>query len=119
MKEPDSSWPDLLVVDAVLEQRLPDALHDAAVDLSFDDHRIDHRADIVHRDVAQQLHHAGIRIDLDLGDVRAGREREVHRIVERLLFEARLQHLERIVDRIVRHQRDVAEGLACDRCRRR
>src|SRR6185437_15927672 len=39
------------------------------------------------------------------------REREVDRVVERLLLETRLENLERIVDREVRRQRDFAERL--------
>src|SRR5262249_51912687 len=35
------------VVGATLEQRLADALGEAAVDLALDDHRIDDRADVV------------------------------------------------------------------------
>ena len=36
-----------LVIDAALEQRLADALGDAAMDLALDDHRVDDPADIV------------------------------------------------------------------------
>src|SRR5580700_4613443 len=39
----------LVVIDGVLEQRLADALGDAAVDVALDDHRIDHGAEIVDR----------------------------------------------------------------------
>ena len=48
MNEPDTSWP-LAVVDAVLAHRLAEALREAAVDLAFHDHRIDHGADVVDR----------------------------------------------------------------------
>ena len=58
------------------------------------------------------LHDAGLRIDLDLADVRAGGKREVGRIVERGLVESRLELVERIVVRHVRGQRDLAERLA-------
>ena len=53
---------------------------------------------------------AGLRIDLDLADVRAGREGEVGRIVERVLVQARLELVERVVVRHVRGERDLAEG---------
>ncbi len=58
------------------------------------------------------LDDAGLRIDLDLADVRAGREGEVGRVVERRLVEARLELVERVVVRHVRRQRDLAERLA-------
>src|SRR5579884_2730245 len=41
----------LCVVDDALEQRLSQALNDAALDLAFDQHRIDHRAEVVERRV--------------------------------------------------------------------
>ena len=47
MNEPDSSWPLCRIVEAVLEQRLADALRDAAVRLAVDDQRIDRAPDIV------------------------------------------------------------------------
>jgi len=74
----------------VLEQRLADALGDAAVDLALDDHRIDHRAEIVDRRPGSDLGVAGLGIDLDLADMTAGREGEIGRIVERALFQSRL-----------------------------
>jgi len=59
--------------------------------LAFDDHRIDHRADVVHRRVADQLDDAGVRIDLDLGDVGAAWKGEVDGVVIGLLLEPGLQ----------------------------
>ena len=55
----------------MLEQRLADALRDAAVDLAVDDQRIDGAPDIVDGGVADDLDHAGVGIDLDLADVGA------------------------------------------------
>ena len=63
------------------------------MELTLDDHRVDHAADVVDRDVGEKLDNAGARIDLDLGDMRAARIGEVHRIVERLFLEARLEDL--------------------------
>ena len=37
--------------------------------LAVDHHRIDQRAGILQRDIAQDAHAAGLDIDLDLGDV--------------------------------------------------
>ena len=64
-----------VVVDAVLEQRLTDALNDPAMQLTLDDHRIDDAADVVDRNVGQKVDDAGAGIDLDLGDMRAARDR--------------------------------------------
>ena len=102
----------LLVVHAALEQRLADALRQSAVHLAFDDHRIDDVAEVVASGKVDNLHDAGLGIDLDLTDVRTCREREIGRIVECGLVEAGLQLVERIVVRHVCSQRDFAEGLA-------
>ena len=63
----------VLVVDRLLAERLRDALRDAAVHLAVDDHRVDHVADVVDRDVAGEVDGAGLGVDLDDGDVAAGR----------------------------------------------
>ena len=66
-----------VVVDEVLEQHAADALHDAAEDLALDDRRVDHRAAVLRDDVAQDLRHAGVAVDLDdaeVGGVRPRRE---------------------------------------------
>src|SRR5262249_39679999 len=59
------------VVMTALIQRLPDALDDPAMDLAFDDERVDRAPDVVHRGVAHDLHRSQIRIDLDLAHVAA------------------------------------------------
>ena len=59
----------------MLEQRLADALHDAAVHLALQHHRIDDAAEVVDHGVALDRDGAGIGIDLDLDDVAAVRER--------------------------------------------
>ena len=64
-----------LVVAHLLEQRLRRALGDAAVDLALEQHRVEHRAGVVARDVAQVADLAGLGVDLDDGDVAAERER--------------------------------------------
>ena len=71
MNEPDSICPLAGVVEAVLDQRLPDPLRDAAVGLAVDDHRVDGAADVVDGGVAHDRDHAGVGIDLDLADVAA------------------------------------------------
>src|SRR3954470_24576522 len=61
----------VLVENDALHQRLPDALRDAAVDLSFDEERIDDGAEVVDADVALDADDAGLRIYLDLADMAA------------------------------------------------
>src|SRR6185503_7548194 len=63
------------VIDDVLGQDLAGAHRDAAVELAFDDGVVDHRAEIVHCEIRDNLRRAGRRIDLDLGNVAAVRER--------------------------------------------
>ena len=67
----------VLVVDVLLVQRPADALRDAALDLALDVARVDRAADILHRGVAQDRDLAGLRVDLDVADMRAeaGRRR--------------------------------------------
>ena len=67
---------------AVLEWRLTDALRDAAVRPTIDYERIHCAADVVDRDVAQDLDRAQLGIDLDFAEVGAVREA---RVVERLV----------------------------------
>ena len=63
------------VVDGVLGQRLAEPLRHAAVDLARDDGVIQHVAAIADRRIGNDRHRAGRRIDFDLGDVAAVRER--------------------------------------------
>ena len=80
-----------LVVDGLLEQRLRDRLRDPAVHLALDDHRVDDVAAVVDRRVALDRRPCPVvGVDLDLGDVRAEREREVGRVEERRRLEVRL-----------------------------
>ena len=55
--------------------------------------------------------HAGVAVDLDLADVGAGREGEVGRIVERVLVQAGLELVVRVVVRHVGRERHLAEHL--------
>jgi hypothetical protein len=50
---------------------------DAAVDLAVDQQRVDRRAAVVDRDVADDLHLARLRVDVDHARVRAERATEV------------------------------------------
>ena len=59
------------VVADLFHQGLADALRDAAMELACDQHRIDDGAEIVDAGIAHDLHHAGVRIDLDFGDMAA------------------------------------------------
>jgi hypothetical protein len=77
-----------LVVDDLLEQRVTDALRDAAVHLAVGDHRIDDAAGILHRKEFFDFRAAGLDIDLDDGDV-AGIGEGAGRIVVGALAQAR------------------------------
>ena len=65
-----------LVVEAVLEQRAADALHDAAAHLLVDQLRIDDGAAVLHAPVLQQLDEAGVGVDLELARLDAVGEGE-------------------------------------------
>ena len=59
----------VLVDGEVLVERVPDALRDAARDLPLDDVGVDHRAAVLAHDVAEELHLAGVDVDLAGADV--------------------------------------------------
>ena len=67
------------------------------MDLALDDHRIDQPAEIVGRDKIDKAGLSGAGIDLEFADVCARREREIRRIVERALLEARLHSIGQVV----------------------
>ena len=73
-----------LVVDGLLPEGLADALDDAAVDLTFDDQRVDLVAAIVNRRIVDQADLPGGLVDFDDGDVAAEGEGEVHRVIGHL-----------------------------------
>jgi hypothetical protein len=66
--------PSVRIVAGLLHQRLSDALGKAAVHLASGQERVDQGAIVVDRMLAQQRYRPGIRIDLDLGHLRAVRE---------------------------------------------
>ena len=105
----------VVVVDDLFEQRLRDALRDAAVDLALDDHRVDDVAAVVDRDVLLQIDAAGLGVDLDHRDVRAERPDEVGRIEVGDRFEPLLHALGQA--RAVGGEGDLAHRLArCPGC---
>ena len=57
-------------------------------------------AEIVGGDELHDLGVAGLRVDLDLADVAAGREGEVGRVVEGALLQPRLHALRQVVRRV-------------------
>jgi hypothetical protein len=70
------------VVDALLPQRLPDPLRDAAVALAMDQQRVHRPAAIVNRSIPDDLDEAGLRIDLHLAHCGSiGIRRDAHRLV--------------------------------------
>ena len=62
------------LVDALLPERLADALNDPAVDLALEDHWIDRPSYIVDGCVANNVRRSRLGIDLDLADVAAVRK---------------------------------------------
>ncbi len=72
------------------------------MDLALDDHRVDHRADIIDHTVAGDRHGPGIGVSLDFGDMGAVGKGEIPRVVERGFGRAGLQALVRVVMRDVR-----------------
>ena len=59
------------IIGHLFGQGLADALGDTAMDLAFDDDRVDHIADVVDHPVTDDLGHARVRVYLDLADVAA------------------------------------------------
>ena len=59
----------VFVVDHVFQQRLPDALSDAAVRLARDQHRINQHAEVIYGRVADDLDDAGFGVQFDFRDV--------------------------------------------------
>src|SRR5262245_29515322 len=64
----------VLIVDNLLAQYLPYALSNPAVDLPFDQHRIDDAPYIIHDTVTGDLPIAGLRVHLDFADVASVRK---------------------------------------------
>jgi len=100
------------IIGATLQQRLADALGEPAVDLGLDDHRVDDGADVVDAPKPDDLDAAGVRIDLELADMRPVAEGEARRIVDRGLLQAGLDGLERKVVRHVSRLGDRCKGYA-------
>src|SRR5262245_4027816 len=96
----------------MLEQRLAEALGEAAVNLALDDHRIDDGADVVDAPEADDLDAASIGIDLDLADMGAVAEGEARWIVNGGLLQAGLDGLEWKVVRDIGGARDLRERHA-------
>ena len=65
-----------LVILAVLVKHAADPLHDAAADLLVDELRVDYGAAILDAPVFDQLHLAGLDVDLEIGGLHAVGESE-------------------------------------------
>ena len=72
----------LFVVHDFFVERLPNRLHDAAMHLSFDHHRVYHLAAIIYGDVAQEFHVSRLAVYLYDRDVSAEGEGEIRRLEE-------------------------------------
>ena len=59
----------IFVVDAMFEQSLPDALRHATMDLTLDNHWIDHRAKIVDRHKVYHFDNTGFRVHFHFGKI--------------------------------------------------
>src|SRR5262249_48467702 len=68
-------------------QRLADTLNDTAMNLAFDDHRIDLWTAVVDGHVAKQIDASGLAIDFDERDVGSERIDEARGIIETRGFE--------------------------------
>ncbi len=77
--------------------------------MTIDDHRVDHVAAVIDRDVLAHVDCAGIRVDFDHADMRAERPCEVGRVEVAHRFEA-LLHPFRQPGAVAR-ERDLAQGL--------
>ena len=102
----------VFVVDQFLQQRLADALGDAADDLPLDHRRVDDGADVLGGDIAHDLDLAGLRIDVDHDDMRAGGKAAELGIVERRDLEALVELLRDVLGGEVALLRHLAERNA-------
>ena len=81
----------------LLHQRESEALRRAALDLAFDQRRIDRPADVVRADEAEHFHAPELNVDLDLRHMRAGAEHRI-RFALAVLVERRRRRIERLDD---------------------
>src|SRR5881396_3433383 len=81
----------VFVVDHFFYHGLPDALGEAAVNLSFDDERVDEMSRIVHRHELQECWLPCLTVDLDHRDVTTERVRVVTRLEEGFITQAGLE----------------------------
>ncbi len=99
----------VIVVDAVLEERLSDALSKPSVHLAVDDHGVDDVTEVVHGHEIDQPDETRFTVDLHLGDMRSRRVGEVFRVVKGLLGETRLEILG-VIGRHVGRKGNLPEG---------
>ena len=83
----------VLVEGDHLHQRHPDAVGEAAVDLPFDDHRVDPHPAVVDRDEPPHGHLRRAGVDVDHAEVGAEGEGQVRRVVDRFGVEPGLDPL--------------------------
>ncbi len=93
-----------LAGEELLHQREAEALRRAALDLAFDQRRIDRPADVVRADETQHFDAPELHVDLDLRHMRAGAEHGV-RIALPVLVERRRRRIERLDDLRRRNRR--------------
>src|ERR1700730_540895 len=101
-----------LIVNAVFAECLADTLHESAMDLPLDDHRIDNSADVIDRDVVHERHYTRFWVNFDLRDMSSTGKRKVYRIVKRLLLEPWLQNVKGVGDWEVSRQCNLLKALS-------
>src|SRR5262249_32622898 len=82
------------------------------MELALNDHGIDDCAYVVDSRIVNELHDAGIRVDLPFSDVGATRKAEVDRIIIGLFLQTWLERLEGIVVRHISSERDIRERFS-------
>ena len=107
-----------LVVHDLFQQRVADALRDAAHDLAVHDHRIDETAGIFGDDEPLDRHASGVRIDLDDGGM-AGIGKCAGRIVGRGFGKSGIDLALEQMGLVVGGAREASRSAWCGRCRRR
>src|SRR5215467_4094518 len=106
-----NQWLAAAVVDDCLHEGLADALRRTAMDLTFDEQRVNDSAAVVHHDVTQQCNVSGLDIDIDHGNVHTIVHEHVLGIEEVDFIETG-DHTERHVVAEVRLVGNVGEGYA-------
>src|SRR5215510_1773395 len=80
----------VLVINNLFVQSLADTLHESAMDLAFNEQRIDHVSTVIDRDVFRDLRFSGLSIDFHDAHVGTEWKREIRRLEETSCVQAGL-----------------------------